>query len=164
VDSKQNVIAAIQITDTRAASQIFELQKLSYRVEADLIGSDAIPALHENLEQLQNCGETFYGFYEGQTLCAAISFKLEHQTLDIHRLVVHPKHFRKGIARNLLEFVLKLELNAQHCIVQTGVLNLPAICLYQKMGFLELGQREVAPNLWICLLEKRIESVLEQKA
>jgi ribosomal protein S18 acetylase RimI-like enzyme len=156
VDSKQNVIVSIQISDTRAASQIFELQSLSYRVEADLIGSDLIPGLFENLEQLQNCGETFYGFFEAQILCGAISFKLEHQTLDVHRLVVHPNHFRKGIAKKLLEFVLKLELNVERCIVQTGALNFPAIGLYQKMGFLELEQREVAPDLWICKLEKTL--------
>ena len=72
------------------------------------------------------------------------------------RLVVHPDHFRKGIARSLLEFVLKLELHAKRCIVQTGALNLPAIGLYQKMGFLELEQLEVIPGLWICTLEKML--------
>lgn len=148
------MIAPIQISDARAASQILELQSLSYRVEADLIGSDLIPGLHENLEQLQNCGETFYGFFDGQILCGAISFKLEHHTLDIHRLVVHPKYFRQGIARSLLEFVLKLKSHAESCIVQTGALNLPAIGLYQKLGFVELEQREVAPKLWVCVLEK----------
>jgi ribosomal protein S18 acetylase RimI-like enzyme len=152
------VILPIQISDTRAASQILELQRLAYRVEADLIGSDAIPALHENLEQLQNCDEIFYGFFEEQMLCGAISYKLERQTLDIHRLVVHPNHFRKGIARSLLEFVLKLEPHAEHCIVQTGALNTPAIHLYQKLGFTELEQREVAPNLWVCVLKKTLES------
>ena len=60
---------------------------------------------------------------------------LKHPTLDIHRLIVHPNHFRRGIAQHLLEFVLKLELNAKSYIVQTGALNLPAIGLYQKLGF-----------------------------
>jgi ribosomal protein S18 acetylase RimI-like enzyme len=152
------MIQTIQISNPREASQMLELQKLSYRVEADLIGSDAIPALHENLEQLQETGETFYGFFEGQELIGAISFKLESQTLDIHRLVVHPNHFRKGIAESLLEFILKLEVNAERCIVQTGALNFPAIRLYQKLGFTELEQREVAPNLWVCVLEKTLES------
>ena len=152
------MIQEIQMLNPRAASQILELQKLSYLVEADLIGSDAIPALHENLEQLQNCGETFYGFFEEQILCGATSYKLERQTLDIHRVMVHPSHFRKGIAQQLLEFVLKLELNAERCIVQTGALNMPAIRLYQKLGFTELEQREVAPNLWICVLERTLKS------
>jgi ribosomal protein S18 acetylase RimI-like enzyme len=154
MDSKQNVIAKIQILEARVASQILELQRLSYRVEADLIGSDAIPGLQETLEQLQNCNETFYGFFEAQILCGAISFKLEHHTLDIHRLVVHPDHFRKGVAKSLLEFVLNLELKAERCVVQTGALNLPAIGLYQKLGFLELEQREVIPGLWVSVFEK----------
>jgi hypothetical protein len=29
--------------------------------------------------------------------------------------------------------------------------------LYQKMGFVKLEQIEVAPNLWICKLEKTFE-------
>jgi ribosomal protein S18 acetylase RimI-like enzyme len=152
------MIQFVEISNPREANQILELQKLSYRIEADLIGSDLIPGLFENLEQLQHCDETFYGFFEGEILCGAISFKLEHQTLDIHRLVVHPNHFRKGIAQHLLEFVLKLELNTKRCIVQTGALNFPAIGLYQKMGFVKLEQIEVAPNLWICKLEKILES------
>jgi ribosomal protein S18 acetylase RimI-like enzyme len=154
MDSNQGVIQVIQISKTRAAKQMLELQRLAYRVEANLIGSDLIPGLHENLKRLQNGGETFYGFFETQELIGAISYKLESQTLDIHRLVVHPDHFRKGIAKSLLEFLLKLEQQAERCIVQTGALNAPAIGLYQKMGFLELEQREVAPNLWVCVLEK----------
>jgi ribosomal protein S18 acetylase RimI-like enzyme len=152
------MIQIIQISNPRAASQVLELQRLSYRIEADLIGSDKIPALHENLEQLQHCGETFYGFFERQILCGAISFKLETQTLDIYRLVVHPNHFRQGIARALIQFVLELEDAAKRCIVQTGTLNAPAIGLYQKLGFVELERREVIPNLWITVLEKILES------
>ena len=152
MDSK--TIKAIQISQAREAKQIFELQRLSYRVEAELIGSDAIPALHEKLEQLQDCGETFYGFFEGQDLSGAISFKLERQILDIHRLVVHPNHFRKGIARVLINSVLNLELGAKRCIVQTGSLNIPAIGLYESLGFQKLEQREVIPGLWVTILEK----------
>jgi ribosomal protein S18 acetylase RimI-like enzyme len=155
MDSK--TIKAIPILEARAVQEVLELQRLSYRVEANLIGSDVIPGLHENLEQLQNCGETFYGFFAAQSLCGAISFKLEQQTLDIHRLVVHPDHLRKGIARSLLEFVLKLELKAKRCIVQTGTLNLPAIGLYQKLGFTELERREVIPGLWISVFERVIK-------
>jgi ribosomal protein S18 acetylase RimI-like enzyme len=152
------MIQVIQISNAREARQMLEFQRLSYRVEADLIGSDAIPALHESLEQLQNCGEVFYGFFEEQTLCGAISYKLEQQTLDIHRVMVHPDHFRQGIARTLIQFVLKLEDDAKRCIVQTGTLNAPAIGLYQKLGFVELERREVIPNLWVTVFEKLLNS------
>ena len=103
------MIQKIKISQAREAVQILELQRLSYRIEADLIGSEAIPALNETLEQLQDCTETFYGFLEGQKIVGAISFKLEHDTLDIHRIMVHPNHFRKGIACALLDFALNLE-------------------------------------------------------
>jgi GNAT superfamily N-acetyltransferase len=154
MDSIAGMIQKIDISQARVASQILELQHLSYRVEAKLIGSDAIPALHETFEQLQHCCEIFYGFLEGQEIVGAISFKLEHHTLDIHRMMVHPMHFRQGIARALIEFALKLEQPATRCIVQTGSLNTPAICLYEKLGFSKLEQREVIPDLWVTVLEK----------
>ncbi len=150
------MIQKIDILKARVALQILELQRLSYRIEADLIGSDAIPALHETLEQLENCDETFYGFFEEQILCAAISFKLEQQTLDIHRMMVHPNHFRQGIAKGLLEFILNLEHDATRCIVQTGSLNTPAIALYERLGFNKLNEREVIPGLKVTTLEKHL--------
>ena len=148
------MIQKIEISQAREASQILELQRLSYRIEADLIGFDAIPALHETLEQLQLCNEMFYGFLEGQQIIGAISFKLEQHTLDIYRMMVHPNHFRKGIARALIEFVMNFELGATRCIVQTGSLNSPAINLYQTLGFRKFEQREVISNLWVTIFEK----------
>ena len=158
MDSIENMIQKINILEAREALKILELQRLSYPIEADLIGSDAIPGLNETLEQLQNCNETFYGFLEGQEILGAISFKLDVHLLDIHRMMVHPKYFRKGIAKALINFVLNLELGAKRCIVQTGSLNAPAIFLYESLGFQKLEQREVIPGLWVMTYEKAFVS------
>jgi GNAT superfamily N-acetyltransferase len=40
--------------------------------------------------------------------------------MDIHRLMVHPKHFRKGIAKLLLEFIESNEEDIETIIVSTG--------------------------------------------
>lgn len=72
---------------------LLALQKLSYRKEADLIGSDEIPPLHETLEALQASSETFYGYFLDGQLAGAISYKRGDDLLDIYRMMVHPAFF-----------------------------------------------------------------------
>ena len=139
--------------------RVLELQRISYQIEADLIGSSMIPPLRESLEELQSCGEVFHGWFEDDLLLGFISHKLEdgtvgNQYLDIHRVAVHPDGFRRGIARQLLEFVLNLERGATQAIVQTGSLNVPACKLYLSFGFEILERREVAPGLELTLFAK----------
>src|SRR5919201_3614970 len=91
-------LVPIDITDRETAQAVLQLQRLAYRVEAELIGSDGIPPLRETLEELRTCGEEFLGsLVEGQ-LVGAISWRFGADTIDIHRLVVHPAHFRRGSA------------------------------------------------------------------
>ena len=56
------MIQKINILEAREALKILELQRLSYPIEADLIGSDAIPGLNETLEQLQIVTKRSTGF------------------------------------------------------------------------------------------------------
>ena len=147
------MIQRIDIALQPEALRLLELQRVSYQIEADLIGS-SIPPLRETLEELQSCGEYFHGFFEDDRLLGFISYKLEGNILDIHRVAVHPDGFRRGIARQLLEFVLKLEPSATRAIVQTGSLNLPACKLYLSFGFETLERKEVAPGLELTLFAK----------
>ncbi len=84
----------------------------------------------------------------------AISYKREDEALDIHRLVVHPDHFRKGIARALVEHIEGLAGTAARIVVSTGAKNVPAKHLYRSLGFKEVREAEVAPNLRITFFEK----------
>ncbi|HEY7122443.1 MAG TPA: GNAT family N-acetyltransferase [Ktedonobacterales bacterium] len=149
-------IRPLHLEDVGDAGALIVLQRLAYRREADLIGSDAIPPLHESLEALQNSGETFFGYeVEGQ-LVGAASYKRSGALLDIHRMMVHPAFVRRGIARALLRFVEGCEPGSERVIVSTGSLNTPALALYQQQGFVAMGQEEVVPGLWITHLEKRL--------
>ena len=149
------MIQRIDIALQPEALLLLELQHVSYQIEADLIGS-SIPPLHETLPELQSCGEDFHGFFVDDRLLGFISYKLEENVLDIHRVAVHPDGFRRGIARQLLEFVLRLEPSATRAIVQTGSLNLPACKLYLSFGFELLEKREVAPGLELTLFAKNL--------
>ena len=110
--------------DTAAA--LLELQRRAYRVEAELIGFEGIPPLHETLEELRRCGETFLGACDDERLIGAISWRYDGTTIDIHRLVVDPDAFRRGVGSALLGAALAAEPAAIRAVVQTGADNAPA--------------------------------------
>lgn len=152
-------IRPMPLEDLRQCEELLALQYAAYSVEAAIIGSCEIPALRDTVATIQCCGETFWGYFDGAHLAGAISYKRVGATLDIHRLVVHPVAFRRGIARKLLHF-LEAEARAVaacRIIVATGAANAPACALYRNEGFAELCTEEVAPGLDVTRFEKRLE-------
>jgi ribosomal protein S18 acetylase RimI-like enzyme len=150
------LIKEINIRDRKAAEEVLSVQIPSYKVEAELIECSDIPPLKDTVDTLQKCGETFFGYYLNEGLCGAISLKDENNTIDIHRLIVHPDHFRKGIAQKLLEFIERIE-GIKSLIVSTGSKNTPAINFYEKNGFKKVNQIIVNENLSLTSLEKKFK-------
>lgn len=150
------MIRKLNLQDKDEATELLALQKLSYREEANLIGSDQIPPLHETLEALQQSIETFYGYFLSGQLAGAVSYKRDGDLLDIYRMMVHPDYFRRGIAHALLQFVEGCEPGIKRIIVSTGSLNMPARALYERAGFTETAEEEVIPDLWITHFEKTL--------
>ncbi len=149
-----NEIRKLEITDRVVAEQVLEIQRTSYRIEAELIGFDALPPLLETWQDLAQSGELFFGAFIGEDLAGVISYKLQDAVLDIHRVMVHPHFFRRGIAQKLVGFVQAREPEAQRVIVSTGTRNHPAVALYLKLEFRVLDNLEVVPELWITRFEK----------
>jgi ribosomal protein S18 acetylase RimI-like enzyme len=135
---------------------LLALQRRAYAVEAELIGSEAIPPLNETLAELQACGETFLGALLDGELAGAISWRLEDGTLDIHRLVVDPHRSRQGIGSALVRAALAAEPEAARAIVQTGAENTPARALYLREGFEHVDDIEVAKGLRVSRFRKRL--------
>jgi ribosomal protein S18 acetylase RimI-like enzyme len=146
----------LDLGDARVAAEVLELQRRSYAVEARLIGSDRIPPLHESLDELQACGETFLGAYLDGRLAAVVSWKLDGETIDLHRLAVCPRFFRRRIGQALVRAALASEPGARRAIAQTGAANEPAKELYRREGFAEVGDLEVLPGLWITRFEREV--------
>lgn len=148
-------IQAITITNSSVASDILALQTASYRVEADIIGYYDIPPLHDTLDSLQTCGETFYGYYIKGELCGAISIKKEKSEVDIHRLVVSPNHLKKGIAQALFNYIEALP-DVKTVIVSTASKNNPAITFYIKNGFRKLAETKITDQLFLTSFKKNL--------
>jgi ribosomal protein S18 acetylase RimI-like enzyme len=139
--------ALLDLRDVGAAARLLELQREAYRVEAGLIGSDKLPPLRETLAELQACGETFLVASLDGELVGAVSWKLDGETLDLHRLVVDPRHFRRGIGRALVRAALAANPTARRAVVQTGAENEPARALYLGEGFTLVDEIEPVAGL-----------------
>lgn len=146
-------IGPLDVTDRSVAAAVLPLQRAAYRVEADLVGSEAIPPLHETLDDLVGCGETFLGALDGRELVGAVSWKVVDGVLDLHRLVVSPTAFRRGIGRALVRAALAAH-PGRPAIVQTGAANAPAISLYTREGFTVAGEIEPVPGLRVVRLAR----------
>lgn len=128
------------------AKEIQKIQQAAYRIEAELMGFYEIPQLHETVHEIQCSAETFFG-YSKERLLGVISCRVEEGIVDIHRLVVDPAQFRKGIGKQLIDYLLE-HFRGYEFRVTTGTANKPAIALYKAYGFQEQRLIEVAPRIY----------------
>ena len=80
-------------------------------------------------------GEQVAGYIGSQTVCGET---------DMMNVAVHPDHRRKGIAETLiLALIAQLKAMESHCLtLEVRASNAPAISLYEKLGFSEIGRRK----------------------
>lgn len=150
------LIKKMDISNSKFAKEVLNIQIPSYKVEAEIINFYDIPPLKDTVESLQECGETFFGYYLEEELCGAISIKVEKNVIDIHRLIVNPIHFRKGIAKKLLEFIESYFEDIETIIVSTGAKNAPAVNFYENNGFSKIGERSVNERLTLASFKKSL--------
>lgn len=149
-------LVRLDLSDTEIATKLLALQRQAYAVEAGLIGSNDIPPLHETLQALQSCGETFLGVLLEGRVVGAISWRICGETIDLHRLIVDPMHFRRRLGVTLVRAALVAEPSVTRAIVQTGADNEPAKALYLREGFELSDEVEIVPGLRIARFSKRL--------
>ncbi|WP_440112611.1 GNAT family N-acetyltransferase [Paenibacillus sp. QZ-Y1] len=149
-------IRPLSLADSETVGQLWRLQHVAYRLEAEIIGFQEIPPLMDTIETLQNCGETFYGCMDtdGELLGAVAVAEEEQNTLTITRMMVHPDHFRKGIAAALMTHVFEQHPDFPRYLVSTGTLNQPAVKLYTRFGFKPVEVIEIAPGVELTTFHK----------
>ncbi|EPJ49685.1 MAG: acetyltransferase [Osedax symbiont Rs2] len=133
------MITKLENSNYQVASQIHTVFQNSYKIEAQLIGVENFPPLLRSAVDISHSKSEFYGFSENKCLAAVIEIVIENQQLEINSLTVDPKYFRKGIAAKLISYVLH-GFDFTEAIVETAVVNKPAINLYKKHGFVEFKQ------------------------
>ncbi|MGO4734041.1 GNAT family N-acetyltransferase [Paenibacillus sp. 2KB_22] len=148
-------IQPLSLSDLETLGQLWRLQHVAYRLEAEIIGFQEIPPLMDTMETLRDCGESFYGcIHDGELIGAVAVAEEEENTLTITRMMVHPDHFRKGIAASLMTYVLEQHVDLPRYIVSTGTLNQPAVNLYTKFGFHPVEVTQIAPGVELTTFHK----------
>jgi GNAT superfamily N-acetyltransferase len=150
------MIKAINQRDNEIATEIASLQKLSYQVEAEIIGYSAIPPLHESINDILNSKEIYLAYFEEQQIAGILAYEFKGNFIIISKMMVHPDHFKKGIASNLIEYLFKIYSHAWRARVSTGAKNYPAKKLYQKYGFVKTGERKIDNALTLFTFEKEL--------
>jgi ribosomal protein S18 acetylase RimI-like enzyme len=150
------MIKSIDFNDAHLVRELYELQRAAYLVEAKLIHFYDIPPLKETIDELTECDETFFGYFEKNELAGALSYTIDGHELSICRMIVHPDHFRKGIAHELLHAVEKRNVDISTIKVSTGKENLPARALYLKNGFHHIEDIEIVPGFYTSSFIKKI--------
>jgi len=129
------MVTMINIQEEAVGTRILDLQRSAYAVEARLIGCGDFPPLREMLDDLRHCTDCFLVFVEKGEIVGCLSYERAGGIFTITRLVVSPRHFRRGIASALLrDLESRLSPGSVIC-ASTADLNEPAIRAYEKQGY-----------------------------
>ena len=81
---------------------------------------------------------------EGETVAGYIGSQTVMDETDMMNVAVHPDFRRQGIAEALVNgLVEQLKDMGSHCLtLEVRASNAPAISLYEKLGFSEIGRRK----------------------
>lgn len=147
-------VARLQLrAEPAKAERLLAVQQGAYAAEAELMGFDGIPPLHETLEELLEADDQrWLGRFDGPTLVGGLAWEEDGDAgVVLSRLAVAPAAFGQGHARALLE-AFDREVAGRAVTVSTGAANAPALALYRGRGFEEVGEEEIAPGVGLVRL------------
>lgn len=134
---------------------ILELQYLAYQSEAEIYGGD-IPPLKQTPNEIENeydSGVILKAADENGALIGSVRAYTEGGSVYIGKLIVHPKHRRKGIGTALLSAVEALYPDMRYELF-TGSRSVKNIALYERLGYGIFAEKRI-DGLEFVYLEKR---------
>ena len=134
--------------DPYFAQTLLVLQRSSYALEAEIIGDDRIPPLHQDAVGLTGWRGRWITAWDGVDLVGAVAWAEHDEHINIDKLMVSPGATRRGIGAALLERVIDRSAGRQ-VFVATGRDNVPAVSLYAKYGFERETDEQVPPGIWV---------------
>ena len=152
---KQLALCAFAVrAEPAKAVRLLAIQRAAYAAEAELMGFDGIPPLHETLEELLEtpADQLWVARYEQTTLVGAVAWEEDGDAgVELLRLFVAPAAWRRVHATALLGAVTD-RIGTRAVSVSTGAANLPALALYARHGFTVIAEDEIAPGVRLARL------------
>ena len=123
-----------KMTDAHVA-QIAEIEKLCF---SDPWSEKSVAS------ELDNPLSLWLVALDGDTVAGYIGSQSVLDMADMMNVAVHPDFRRQGIAEALVNgLVDRLKAMGSHCLtLEVRASNAPAISLYEKLGFSEIGRRK----------------------
>lgn len=147
-------LVELDLAQDATALAVHRVGRRAYAVEAALIGFDDIPALRESLPELRSRAGRLRWLGartpEGRLVAFVAWQQLAGEqagAVDIDRVCVDPDWFRRGLGSRLLRHLLTELAPGQDAVVSTGADNLPAVTLYERLGFSAAETVEPVPGL-----------------
>jgi ribosomal protein S18 acetylase RimI-like enzyme len=129
--------------------QIHQLSQSAYQIEAELLGVTDFPPLNRTVYDISNSSSQFFGCIKNNQLVAAIEIETtSNHHINIACLVVSPDCFRRGLGKQLVLWTLE-HIHRKVTTVSIASTNVPAIRLYEKLGFQKSSQRSLDENITI---------------
>jgi len=124
----------IEVMNAAHVSQIAELEKICF---SDPWSERSIAS------ELDNKLAFWLAALEGETVAGYIGSQTVMDETDMMNVAVHPDFRRQGIAEALVKgLVENLKKMGSHCLtLEVRASNAPAIALYEKLDFHEIGRR-----------------------
>jgi ribosomal protein S18 acetylase RimI-like enzyme len=137
---------------------VAELVREGFRSEAERYGVDIPPMLETSddvLTELENGDITLIARIDGHAVGTVRGHTQPDGSVLVRRLAVLPQARRLGVARGLMDALESAYPASPRFELFTGIDTLPAIALYESLGYVRTRNEEQMPGVTIAYLEKR---------
>ncbi|WP_226568250.1 GNAT family N-acetyltransferase [Bacillus stratosphericus] len=145
------MISQLDQKNKEQAKQILHIQLAAYQREAEQIGYQYLPPLKETVKDIMETDEMFIGFEKEGSLLGIASYEMYEDRIVLSRLAVHPQHAHQGIGTKLMHSIIE---HHQPIELTTAEANIPAIRLYEKLGFKQTNRFQVENELMLTKMER----------
>ncbi len=139
------------------AKEILALQKLAFKIEAEIYNDFNIPPLVQTLKDIEDDFRRqlfLKATIDGRIIGSVRAFA-EKETCFIGRLIVHPDFQNLGIGTKLMNEIESLFMICKRFELFTGDRSEKNLYLYKKIGY-EIFKTEKMDDITLVYLEKTI--------